>query len=450
MQLLAPTDSMFLLIERRNQPMHVGGLILIRPPKGEPDFLQGVIERARAATVAYPPFNKRLVKRMGLWFWEEDKDFDIEMHVHHVALPHPGRIRELLALVSKLHGALMDRAKPLWEMFLIEGVEDGRAALYFKLHHAMADGVAGARLMQKAFTEDPTLRNSTPIWARPPEKREAKAGQSPLDAAVDMARAQLNALPKVAAEVLRAIRDVQDDPDQVSVFQAPQTMFNQEISGSRRFAAQSWSLERIKAAAQKHGVTLNDLVLAMCSTALRRYLIEHDALPERPLIAMVPVSLRKDESDSGNQVALVLGNLATDIDDPGERLAAIARSMQNSKKRYADMTPLEIIDYVSTTMSLSGLNIATGLLPKVQAFNVIISNVPGPRKTLYYDGAKAEGVYPVSIVLDGQAVNITLESYDGKLEFGIIACSRTVPRVQRLLQYLEDGLVELERELENN
>lgn len=449
MKPLSAPDSLFLLIERRNQPMHVGGLILIRPPEGAgPEYLAGVLERTRAATRAYPPFNQRLVRKMGLWFWEEDDQFDLDQHVHHVALPQPGRIRELLALVSKLHSALMDRAKPLWEMFIIEGVEDGRIALYFKIHHSMVDGVAGMRLLQKVMSTDATDLDLTPIWAVPPATEKGPKRHENLMLALGAAvREQAKAIPHVASEVWRSIREAGVDPDHVSVFQAPQSILNQAVSGSRRFAAQSWSLERIRAAAQVHGVTLNDIVLGMCSTALRNYLRELDALPAKPLIAMVPVSLRKDDSESGNQVAMVLANLATDIADPVDRLHAIVRSMKLSKNRFANMTSLEILEYVSTTMMVSGMNIATGLLPKHQAFNVIISNVPGPREKLYFNGAAVEGVYPVSIVLDGQALNMTLQSYVDKVEFGLIACSRTLPRMQRLLQHLEDGLTELERAL---
>jgi diacylglycerol O-acyltransferase len=427
--------------------MHVGGLILITPPKGSgPEFMADIAARARAAAKAYEPFNQRLVKRMGLWFWDEDREFDIEAHVHHVALPKPGRIRELLALVSKLHSGLMDRAKPLWEMFLIEGVEDGRAAVYFKIHHSMADGIAGARMLQKAMSTDPKSPVMTPIWAMPPARR-AKTLPVPLGVLPQFlaaAREQLTAVPKVATEVGRSIRARITDPDHVSVFQAPPSILNQRVSASRRFAAQSWSLSRIKAVARAHNVTLNDVVLAMCASALRQYLIDLRALPEKPLIAMVPVSLRKDDSDSGNQLALVLANLATDHSDAHERLEIIARSMQHSKKKFAAMSQLEIMEYVSTVMSIPSLNIATGMMPTRQPYNVIISNVPGPKEKLYFNGAEVGGMYPVSIVMDGQAINITMQSYADKLEFGLIACSRTLPSMQRLLQYLEDGLQELE------
>ena len=250
--------------------------------------------------------------------------------------------------------------------------------------------------------------------------------------------------PTVVREIYKSIKARSSDADYVSVFQAPRTILNQPISASRRFAAQSWHLPRIKAAAKRHNATLNDIVLAMCAAAVRKYLIELNALPDKPLVAMVPMSLRKDDSEGGNQVGVVLANLATHLADPLERLDAIARSVQNSKDRFATMNQLEIMNYVATAMAVSGINMATGIAPTWQAFNIVVSNVPGPRETLYWNGAKLEGIYPVSIAMDGQATNITVVSYAEKFEIGIIACRRTLPHMQKLLQYLEDGLAELE------
>jgi diacylglycerol O-acyltransferase len=449
MKPLSPTDTLFLLLERRSQPMHVGSLLLLEPPAGAaPDAFAKHVERARSFTAAVPPFNQMLVKRFGLWFWDEDRDFDIDAHVEHIALPKPGRIRELLALVSKLHSMLMDRAKPLWEVYYIEGVEGGRAAMYVKFHHAFVDGVAGARMLTRAMTGDPDERELRPLWAKNPAARAAAAAKSApttvLGQVATLARQQAAALPRVAREITRTLRDSTRDPNDVSLFQAPASILNQEISASRRFAAQDWELSRIRHVAHQCGATLNDVVLAMCATALRKYLIEMNALPTKPLIAMVPVSLRDDDTDSGNRVAMVLGNLATNEENPFKRLQLIKRSMKVSKDRFSRMNQLEIMEYVSTTMSLEGLNVALGLMPKKQAFNVIISNVPGPRHKLYNNGFEITGAYPVSIVVDGQALNITLNSYGDKMAFGLIACSRTLPKMQRLLQYLEEGLAELE------
>jgi diacylglycerol O-acyltransferase / wax synthase len=443
-------DQGFLWLERRNQPMHVAGLQLLRPAADDPDFVDRTVRLALGATRANPPFNQRLVRRGGLWFWDDDRDFDVESHFHHLALPRPGRIRELLALVSKLHGNLMDRTKPLWELYLISGLEDGRVALYSKIHHALVDGVAANRMLLRQMSESPDDKELTPLWALERKKRDAAIeGQrtgpfAVMAQAAAMAREQLGTLPGVAREVVRTIR-ARKDPDQVSAFSAPKSILNQHVSGARRFAAQSYSFKRMRAAGKALGATVNDVTLAMCASALRRYLQDLDALPEKPLVAMVPVSTRKDDSESGNQVAMVLTSLATNVDDPRERFEAILRSMNAAKERLARMSPAEMMNYLAVVMAPSGLNMATGLAPTWQAFNVVVSNVPGPKKTLFFNGARMEGTYPVSIVLDGQALNITLTSYGDDMEVGLIACRRTLPHMQKLLQYLEDGLAELEQ-----
>ncbi|MES2908995.1 MAG: wax ester/triacylglycerol synthase family O-acyltransferase [Pseudomonadota bacterium] len=450
---LSPQDQMFLLVERRNQPMHVGSLMLLSPPPDAgPNYAQELADWARSYTKAQPPFNQLLTYKLGLPFWTDDTEFDLEAHFHHISLPKPGRIRELLAIVSKLHSGVMDRAKPLWEIYIIDGVEDGRVAVYSRIHHALVDGVAGMRMLQRSMSPDPSVRDTVPFWAIPPRKRAPADGvvaqvTQPLSRAAKFAsivKEQASTWPTVAREIYKSIKARSSDADYVSVFQAPRTILNQPISASRRFAAQSWHLPRIKAAAKRHNATLNDIVLAMCAAAVRKYLIELNALPDKPLVAMVPMSLRKDDSEGGNQVGVVLANLATHLADPLERLDAIARSVQNSKDRFATMNQLEIMNYVATAMAVSGINMATGIAPTWQAFNIVVSNVPGPRETLYWNGAKLEGIYPVSIAMDGQATNITVVSYAEKFEIGIIACRRTLPHMQKLLQYLEDGLAELE------
>lgn len=453
MKALTPNDQLFLWLERRNQPMHVGGLMLLNPPAGvdTAEFVNRVVAEMRTYTEPQPPFNYRLKSRMGMWFWVEDDEFDLEAHFIHLSLPKPGRIRELLELVSKLHANPMDRAKPLWEAYVIDGLEDGRVAIYSKVHHALVDGVACMKMLQRSLADNPSVNDLPPFWAsttlRGSTQRspQAEGLATLLGQAIQTAKNQLFSLPKVAREVGRSLwQTTVADPDFVSVIQAPRSVLNRRVTASRRFAAQSWSMDRIKACASDLDMTLNDVVLAMCGSALRAYLGELKALPARPLIAMVPVSLRKDDSATGNHVALLLANLGTDIEDPVERIEVISRSVNHSKERFANMTQTEIMNYVATMMGISGLNMLSGLAPKLQAFNIVISNVPGPKHTLYFNGAQVDGVYPVSMVLDGQALNITLNSYAGKLEFGLIACRRTMPSMQRLLQHLENGLVELE------
>ena len=445
MRALGPIDQAFLWLERRQQPMHVGGLMLFKIPEGaDESFVREVAEQFKATTPPVRPFNQRLD---GM-FWNEDDEFDLEHHFRHIALPEPGRIRELLTYVSQEHSALLDRAKPLWECHLIEGIEGDRFALYFKMHHAVIDGIAGMRIAQKSLSPDPDAKAATPLWAikrdrRPKEEVKALANFAET---VNRLRHQATSVPKVAKELYQAIKaSYEKDPDYVSVFQAPRSILNQRVSSSRRFAAQSYSLPRIKAIGKKLGVTINDVVMAMCAGALRTYLLDLNALPKKPLIAMVPMSLRRDDSDAGNQITMILANLGTHLADPLARVDVIHRSVQNAKDRFCRMTQSEIMAYSALVYSIAGLNLLTGIAPKLQAFNVVISNVPGPKEPMYWNGALLDGFYPVSIVLDGMALNITLTSYVDRLEFGLIACRKALPSMQRLLAYLEDSLNELEQ-----
>ncbi|MGH8561794.1 MAG: WS/DGAT/MGAT family O-acyltransferase, partial [Nevskiales bacterium] len=443
MKPLSPMDLTFLFAERRNQPMHVGGLQLITPPPdAAPDFVQKIAERIRDASnpaaKAVAPFNQRLLQRFGVWFWTEDTDFDIEAHVRVLALARPGRIRELLALVSQLHSNHLDRSRPLWEYYIIDGVENGRVAVYVKIHHALVDGVAAMGLLMKSMTENPQARQLPPIWAKPLDSADAPGGaRAVLAQLAQAAREQIGGLPFVARELYRTVREARSSGALANSFLAPRCILNQRISASRRFAAQSYSLDRIRAVGKLRAATVNDVVLAMCASALRKYLLELDALPEQSLVAMVPISMRRDDTATGNQVAMLLARLGTQLSDPLERLQTIQHSVRASKERYAKMTPAQILSYAGMLTAPSNISVATGLAPHFQAYNLTISNVPGPKKPLYWNGARLDGTYPVSIVADGQAMNITLNSYADKMEFGITACRRALPHIQRLLDYLE-------------
>ncbi len=452
MKPLSPTDQSFLWLERRQQPMHVGGLQLLRYPEDAPrNWLYHEIARFRDTPANRPPFNQRVVTRLGQAFWEEDDHFDIENHFFHTSLPRPGRIRELLAYVSKMHGTLLDRAYPLWEFHLIEGLKNNQFAVYTKLHHAMVDGVAAMQLARKSLSEDPAVRDTPPLWAmsvpKKPRSKRARAGNLVSNAveAVQGIGGEAQTLAPVLLEVAKTLRNKASNPDFVSIFQAPRCILNQRITGSRRFAAQSYSLDRIKQVAKSYKATINDIVLAMCAHALRAYLQDLNELPDDPLIAMVPMSLRQDESASGNQVGVLLANLGTHIADPVKRLEVIRRSILDGKRRIEGMSPKETLYYQSIMNAPAGLKVALGILPEYQAFNLVISNVPGPRNRLYWNGAELVGMYPVSIPIDGMALNITLTSYCDKMEVGLTACRRTLPSMQRLLKYLEDSLVELEK-----
>lgn len=450
MKPLSLADQLFLWMEKRQQPMHVGGLHLLSFPEGAgPKYVSDLADYMYSFQQPIAPFNQRLVSRFGRYYWDEDKQFDLEHHFRHSALPNPGRIRELLSLVSVKHSALMDRERPMWEVHLIEGIRGKRFALYYKAHHCMLDGVAAMRMGMRLMSEDPTVRDQPPLWAMPKKQRQhapierSDVIQSLVDVA-GMAGKQISTVPTLIKEVAHAVKQARTNPDYTSAFEAPPSILNERITGSRRFAAQSYPLERFKAIAKKADATLNDVVMAVCGSALRNYLLSLNALPVKPLIAMVPMSMRKDDSDSGNQIAMILATLGTHLSDPSERLYSIKRSVKESKDRYKDMSLEEAINYTALTLAPAGLNMLTGLSSRLQAFNVVISNVPGPKKPLYWNGARVEGMYPVSIPLDRIALNITLVSYVDSLEFGFTACRRTLPSMQRLLDYVELGISELE------
>jgi diacylglycerol O-acyltransferase len=226
-------------------------------------------------------------------------------------------------------------------------------------------------------------------------------------------------------------------------------MFNVPIGGARRFAAQSWPFERFRAIKKVAGVTINDVVLAVCGGALRAYLIEQNALPDKPLIAMVPVSLREGESSGGNEVGSLLANLGTDLSDPAERLKVVNASMNDNKEVFKSLPEVQQVAlsaYNSMPMMLELIPVLkTAARPP---FNIVISNVPGSRDRLYWGGAELVGNYPMSIVLDGQALNITLTNTADRIDFGIVGCRSSVPHLQRLLVYLEDSLSDLEHAVE--
>ncbi|MDD2945397.1 MAG: wax ester/triacylglycerol synthase family O-acyltransferase [Acinetobacter sp.] len=445
MRPLHPIDFIFLSLEKRQQPMHVGGLFLFQIPDNAPDtFIQDLVADIRKSKcLPVAPFNNKL---NGL-FWDEDQEFDLDHHFRHIALPHPGRIRELLTYISQEHSALLDRAKPLWTCNIIEGIEGNRFAMYFKIHHAMVDGIAGMRLVEKSLSYDPEAKSIVPLWCveGPRAKRLKEPKASRIKKVMGAVKSQFEATPKVMYELLQTIcKDMGRNPDYVSSFQAPSSILNQRVSSSRRFAAQSFELGRLSKIAKALGVTINDVVLAICSGALREYLISHHALPKKPLIAMVPASIRDDDSEVSNRITMILANLGTHKDTPLERLQIIRRSVLNAKQRFKRMNSNQILNYSALVYGAAGLNIVSGMMPKRQAFNIVISNVPGPREPLYWNGAKLDALYPASIVLDGQALNITMTSYLDKLEVGLTGCRNALPKMQNLLTHLEDEIQRFE------
>jgi len=449
MKLISPTDALFLVGESREHPMHVAGLQLFEPPAGAGrDFVRDIYEEIVKRDDFQPTFRKhpaRLLGGIGSVAWEFDDDVDIDYHLRRSALPRPGRVRDLLELTSRLHGTLLDRHRPLWEAHLIEGLDDGRFAVYVKFHHSLIDGVSAQRLFMRALTSDPDDLELRVPWTMGPKKRSKQpASHSPLKSLVDTA----GAVAGLAPSGLAVARAALFEQHLTLPFRAPKTMFNVNIGGARRVAAQSWPLERIRAIKSATGVTVNDVVLAMCAGALRGYLAEHDALPDAPLIAMVPLSLRSKyyQDAGGNMVGTILCNLATDVEDPAKRLESISTSMRENKQVFAELPKSQALALSAFLMS----GIAMGLVPGFVSnapppFNIVISNVPGVREPMYWGGARLDGNYPFSIPLDGQALNITLTNNAGNVDFGLVGCRRNVPHLQRLLLHLDNSLADLEK-----
>ncbi len=446
-------DLSFVLMETRQTPMHVAGLQTFLPPPGAPrDFPKQVYEYLRSFPVTATPFNYRLRGPLTghlLPGFEEVDKVDLDYHLRHSALPYPGGERELGVLVSRLHSNPMDLDRPLWEIHLIEGLHGGRFAMYGKLHHSLADGVRGVGLLN--FSEDPRNSRTPPIWAQE-RKRKARKDQPPVgalgmlpSALTNQARALPSLLRGLAGSATAAL-GVKSDPDFTSLAETPGTIFNTSITPQRRVATQSTSLARMKAIGEAAGGSVNDVLLAACGQALRRYLLEFGELPDRSLVASVPVAIQKDDGEAGgNAISFANVKLGTELDDVRERFALIRRSSVAGRDYLKQMTTAALITYTVLISSPQMLTRLPGLASRVPPiYNVIISNVPGPRRKLYFLGAEMEAYYPISALAHGQALNITVMSYAGGLYFGFTACPDRVPSIQRLAVYMGDALDELE------
>jgi len=459
---LDPTAAGFLMAENRRMPMHVGGLQLFTKPEGAGrSFVQDLYGQLKESEDIAPLFLKhpvRSVRTAGQWVWVEDDQFDIEYHVRHSALPKPGRVRELLELCSRLHSTRLATERPLWEWHLIEGLRDGRVAMYCKLHHALVDGVSAMQLLQNILSSDPDRSDMPAPWEKHPstakvrevqEKTETSLTDIPLAAYRSALGIGAEAAGLPGALVKTLTKSVRNETSALALY-APRTILNQPITAARRFAAQSWPLERIRGVGKATGTTMNDVVLAMCSGAMRTYLLELDALPDVTLVSMVPVGLKAKEShiassSGGNAVGSVMVKLGTDLPRAADRLSAVHESMIDGKRALAEMTPTQILamSALGQAPAILGPMLRMGGLVK-PPYNLIISNVPGPRTTQYFNGMRLEGTYPLSIPIDGMALNITCNSYADQMAFGLTGCRRTVPHLQRLLTHLDTELTALE------
>ena len=452
-------DLSFVLMETRQTPMHVAGLQTFQAPPDAPrDFARQLFEYLRSFPVTASPFDYVLKGPASghlLPSFEVASKVDLDYHLRHSALPYPGGERELGVLISRLHSNPMDFDRPLWEMHLIEGLHGGRFALYMKLHHSLADGVSGVGLLN--FSSDPANSRTPPIWAaeRPQKSRAERELTRTLGALEVLSSAlknQARALPNLLqglAGSAKAALGMKPDPEFASLVEAPRTMFNVNVTPQRRVATQATTLARMKAIGEAAGGSVNDVLLAACSASLRRYLTEAGELPRRTLIASIPVALPRDTSQpggGGNAISFANVLLGTDIADVRQRFDTIRRSSAVGREYLKQMGPTALMTYtvlISSPQMLTRLPAIGSRVPPI--YNIIISNVPGPRTKLYWLGAEMEAYYPISALAHGQALNITVLSYAGGLYFGITGCADKVPHLQRLAVYLGEALDELER-----
>ncbi len=455
---LNPTDAFFLQVERAAAPMHIGSLARFSLPEGRgPEYILELVQSMRRHAISAEPFNYRLAQgAMGRWnpTWEIEEDIDLDYHIRHSALPQPGGERELAILISRLHSIPLDRARPLWEMHVIEGLADGTFAIYAKMHHALVDGVAAVKLMNRTFATQPAADAFVPMWDLPALKKPPKPTPDPsgrreaLSGFVSQFGAQLAGIGRVTSALTQVLRGAKntDLPNLVAPYSAPDCVLNGAIGPQRRVSTQDFALADFKTLAKAAKGTLNDVVMAVCGGALRNYLAELHALPSEPLIAQVPVSVRAGEdAGGGNAISMLLTNLATHDPDPKTRFASIKASLDDGKALLKRMSKSEIDQYSALLMAPFAIGQVAGIgnRSRKPMFNVVISNVPGPQDPLYLNQAQMLSCHPISLVFEGQALNITIFTYADKLSIIYTACRSSLPHVQHMVGHAQAAFDEL-------
>ena len=456
MNRLSALDASFIYQETPETPMHVGSLTIFAPPANPDDIFARFRDQTAARLELLPSYRRRLqMTPLGIDHpvWVDDDDVDLDYHIQHAALPKPGTMDQLRAQVARLHAIPLDLTRPLWQYHLIEGLEDGGFAVYIKMHHSDMDGVAGMATLDVVYDFSP---DSAPAY---PVRKAIRSSAQPSDfleltttAFADFLRQGLRAVrsaPKLATTLAKASRNLGRDVRYLLDYtrNTPRTRFNVAVSNHRSYGTSSLSLSDVKAVAKASHATINDVVLALCAGALRRYLIEHKSLPDLRLTAAVPASLRAPgDTRLNNQVVFSLCRLATDVSDPLARLAAARIAAREGKDLFADVK-----DLLTTDISVLGAPIVmTAFFRLLQRTypvwcNVVISNLPGPRQPMYFAGAAARHYFPLSIPFHGCALNITVQSYLDLLEFGLTACRVAVPDVQLIADYLVEDFKAMRR-----
>ena len=457
MRRLSGTDSLFLSIEVPNWHQHVGGLTILDRSQA-PDFgFLTVREQLAARLPLAPKFMWKLHEvplRLDRPIWVDDEDFDVDRHLHHVAVPEPGGMEELALFTGKVLSRQLDRRYPLWEAWFIEGLPNDRVAMVMKYHHCLLDGVAGASLASVLldFTSDVEPPNL------PADDQIERAGPPPADVAL-LARAAVSVAMTPVRSVMYLARTAKRGVTMLSMaqsgrglvpIQVPSTSFNGTVGPRRRLGFTSLAMDDVKAVKEHFGVKVNDVVLAVVAGALRTYLEERGELPERSLVTGVPLSTRPvGESSSDNQVAMMAVSLATDVEDPADRLMTIHASSQGAKEmtdavRATEIPSMgEVAPPVVLNTTIEAL-VRTGLVSRTPTvLNTVVSNVPGPPFPLYMAGARVTGIYSTSVIMETMGLNITLFSYMDRIDFGFHVDEGLVPDPWRIARELPGALAEL-------
>jgi diacylglycerol O-acyltransferase len=457
MKRLSGLDASFLYLESSAQLMHVCGILVLDPATipGEYSFaeMKAVLE-ARVATI--PDFRRKL-KEVPLEIdhpvWIDDADFDIDRHVHRLAVPAPGGPDELREVCAHLAGIPLDRSRPLWEMWVIEGLASGKIAVFTKMHHASVDGVSGSNLVSFLCSLEP----NAPLLDLA-EKGES-AGTAPGDWEL-FGRGLLNNLAKPmkafrlvgppTSLVTNTIGRARSGTAMAAPLTAPRTSFNGNIGGRRTIGYADISLDRIKEIRHAvEGATVNDVVLAISGGALRRYLEDRGELPESSLLASVPVSVHQTSTRSGgtNKVSSLFAKLGTDIADPVERLRQLAADNANAKEHHQAIPADTLQDWAEFAAPRT-FGLAVRAVAKLRLankgpviHNLVISNVPGPPVPLYFVGARIDGFYPLGPIFHGAGLNVTVMSTNGRMHVGLIGCRDALADIQDLA---DDFPVELD------
>lgn len=441
-------DLAFLSLEKQSSPVNVASLTIFEIPKNyKGNFTRDLLAKLQSQE-ATGHFNQKLssVHSAALPKWETDTHFDIHAHVHHSALPKPGKLDDLLALTSRLHSQLLDRKRPLWDFHLIEGLENNQFAMYLKMHHAAIDGMGGIELMQHWFSSSPDDEVRAPWACMPSHQKNGEHKDSGLMSETARLVKKVTTNSKMLQDLStmllgQGLKVIGIDSNTSPVpFSAPHSIFNVPINNSRCYAVKSFSLTQIESLGKQANATVNDIILTLCSSALRKYMMEKGVLPKKPLIASVPVSVRQPDG-SGNQITYVMANLATNEPDTMTRLAVIGKSTRDAKRGLVDVSPVAATNFAFLAQGIvavmNQLNISSIMPP---AANLIISNVPGPRKPLYFGKAELKATYPLSVLVDGQALNITVVSYCDAVGVGIMACREAIPDVNVIADYIESAI----------